>query len=580
MTGLKQYFPFLARYRKQFIVGPIFKLMEAVFELIIPIVMASLIDKGVKTGAVGHILRMGGLMLLFAVVGLACAWVCQYSASIASQGFGTALRGHLFSHISRFSFAELDRFGPATLTTRITNDVNQLQLAVAMLIRLAIRAPFLCIGGLISAMLLDFKLSLVLLVTVPVFAVVLALIMTASIKLYQRVQRKLDRLVLITGENLSGVRVIRAFARVPGENERFNDANKDHAGATAAVGALSSLSTPATTLIMNAGILAILWFGGQRVQIGGMTQGETIAFVNYISQILLALIVVANLVVIFTKAIASAQRVSELLAVVPSVRDSARPAPDKSSGGAGLEFRNVSFTYQGGAEPSLRDISFRLGAGQTAGIIGLTGSGKSTLVNLIPRFYDATEGEVLVGGVNVKDLPQQKLRERVGMVPQQTTLFSGTVKSNLRMGCESADDESLHRAAKTAQALPFIESKPQGFDSPVERGGTNLSGGQRQRLAIARALVPSPDLLILDDSTSALDFATEAALRRALREDTAGMTVLIVSQRASSVRHADLILVLEDGRLAASGTHEELIETCQIYRDICNSQADAKEGVR
>lgn len=563
---------YLKAYRKQVIAGPIFKLVEAGFELILPIIMARLIDIGVENRDTGFIFAMGGLMLLLSAAGYVSALVCQYYASIASQGFGTALRDELFAHIGQLSYAELDKFGSSSLCNRITNDVNQLQLAVAMFIRLAIRAPFLCIGAFISAFLIDAKLSLIMVVAIPVFVVVLTWIMVHAVRLYQKVQERLDKLALVVSDNLSGVRIIRAFARGAGENRRFDTANSEHTRAAYVVGKLAALSNPATTLIMNLAVLAILWFGGIRVEAGDMTQGEIIAFISYMSQILLALIVVANLVVLFTKAIASAGRIQEVLSTEPSVQDIAQPcalnAEDTS-----IAFRDVHFSYSSGSEPALEGISFTLKAGQTAGIIGLTGSGKSTLINLIPRFYDVTGGEILIGGVNVRELAQEQLRSSIAIVPQKSVLFSGDVASNLRFGNEFATDEELAQAAKTAQAEEFIEKLPGGYKAHIERGGANLSGGQRQRLAIARALVKHPGILILDDASSALDFATEARLRHALQE-ISGMTVLIVSQRASSVRYANQIIVLDDGKIAAVGTHEELLQSCRIYADICRSQEE------
>lgn len=576
---MRRYAVYLKKYKKQVILGPFFKLLEAIFELIIPLIMARLIDLGIKTGDTFYVLRMNALMLLLAACGLGCALFCQYSASIAAQGFGTELRNDLFRHIGTLSHRELDRFGAASLSTRITNDVNQLQFGVAMLIRLVIRAPFLCIGGLISCMLIDLHISLVLLVTIPVFVGALAVIMRKTIPLYKKLQHKLDAIGSAARENLSGIRVIRAFARVEKEEARFRETSESHTASAVFVGRLSALSNPLTTLIMNIGILAILWFGGLRVSAGRLTQGEIVAIINYMSQILLALIVVANLVVTFTKASASAARVGEVLDTSPSVTDApgARPFP---AGPAEITFDHVSFSYGEKSENALCDITFTAHPGQTVGVIGLTGSGKSTLVNLVPRFYDVTSGSIRINGVDVRDIPQKELRDQIGFVPQKSVLFSGTVLSNLRFKKQDASLSECKNAAHIAQAAEFIEQKPEGYESKIERGGANLSGGQRQRLSIARALVGRPPILILDDSTSALDFATEARLRRALKAELQNTTVLLVSQRSGAVRHADRIVVLDEGRAVGIGTHEELLHSCERYREIYNAQAEKNEAVQ
>lgn len=564
----------LKPYRKQLIIGPLFKLAEALLELTLPVLMAKLIDVGVKENDPDTILRMSGLMLLTAGIGYLCALICQHAASIASQGYGTLLRNRLFAKIASFSHAELDRFPASSLANRVTNDVNQLQLAVAMFIRLALRGPFLCIGGIIAAMLIDVKLALIVVASIPVFAVALFLIITQAVRLYQLVQKKLDALSVVISENLSGVRIIRAFARRQGERNRFDAVNTEHADASYIVSRLASLSNPLTTLIMNAAVLLILRIGGDQIQIGELEQGEVIAFVSYMSQILLALIVITNLVVLFTRALASAKRVSEVLAVTPSLSDSAtvRPFPH---GKASVEFDHVTFSY-GGGDPALENVSFRLEPGQTAGVLGLTGSGKSTLVSLLSRFYDTSGGAVRIGGTDVRSFAQTELRKSIAVVPQKTTLFSGTVAENLRLGGQNATDEELWTAARAAQAAEFLERLDDGLAHRVERGGANLSGGQRQRLSIARALAAKPSLLILDDAASALDYATEARLRQALRDwqQKENLTVFIISQRASSVRHADKILVLDDGRLLAQGTHEELLSSCPLYAEICRSQEE------
>lgn len=571
---------FLKDYRKQVIIGPIFKWMEAVLELIVPLVMAKIIDVGVKNADKGYVFRMGGLLLLIAAVSLGCALVCQYSASIASQGVGTNLRREMFDRINRFSHAELDRFGTHSLITRLTNDVNQLQVAVAMLIRLVVRAPFLAIGAVVMAFTIDVKLSLIFLVVFPLIVGVLYFVMNRSIPFFRVMQKKLDKISLITRENLEGARVIRAFSKQDAELSRFTSASDDLANTSVRVGRLSALLNPLTYVIMNFGIVAILWFGGFRVDSGRLTQGEMIAFVNYMTQILQALIVVANLVVIFTKASASASRINEVLETEPSVSDAVSGEVAPLADEAALEFDRVAFAYAGAEEPSLSGITVKLRPGETLGVIGGTGSGKSTFVSLIPRFYDATSGEVKVFGRDVKEYPLAELRRLVGTVPQKAAVVSGTIRENLRWAKPDATDEELWAALKTAQAESFVEALPQKLETRVEQGGKNFSGGQKQRLTIARALVGKPSILILDDSASALDFATDAALRKALRTETKGMTVIMVSQRASTIRYADQILVLDNGGMAGLGTHEELFENCPVYREICLSQLSAEEAAK
>lgn len=571
---------FLKDYRKQVIIGPIFKWMEAVLELIVPLVMAKIIDVGVKNADKGYVFRMGGLLLLIAAVSLGCALVCQYSASIASQGVGTNLRREMFDRINRFSHAELDRFGTHSLITRLTNDVNQLQVAVAMLIRLVVRAPFLAIGAVVMAFTIDVKLSLIFLVVFPLIVGVLYFVMNRSIPFFRVMQKKLDKISLITRENLEGARVIRAFSKQDAELSRFTSASDDLANTSVRVGRLSALLNPLTYVIMNLGIVAILWFGGFRVDSGRLTQGEIIAFVNYMTQILQALIVVANLVVIFTKASASASRINEVLETEPSVSDAVSGEVAPLADEAALEFDRVAFAYAGAEEPSLSGITVKLRPGETLGVIGGTGSGKSTFVSLIPRFYDATSGEVKVFGRDVKEYPLAELRRLVRTVPQKAAVVSGTIRENLRWAKPDATDEELWAALKTAQAESFVEALPQKLETRVEQGGKNFSGGQKQRLTIARALVGKPSILILDDSASALDFATDAALRKALRTETKGMTVIMVSQRASTIRYADQILVLDDGGVAGLGTHEELFENCPVYREICLSQLSAEEAAK
>ncbi len=568
---------FLGQYKKQVLLGPLFKWVEAVLELIVPLVMASLIDVGVTGRDSGYIFKMGALLLLIAAVSLGCALICQYFASVASQGVGTNLRREMFAKINSLSHAELDRFGTHSLITRITNDVNQLQLAVAMLIRLVVRAPFLAVGAVVMAFTVDVQLSLIFVIAFPLIVLVLYVVMSKSVPFFRVMQKKLDRISLITRENLEGARVIRAFSKQKEELSRFTGASDDLADTAVRVGRLSALLNPLTSIIMNAGVAAILWFGGFQVDAGRLSQGEIVALVNYMNQILLALTVVANLVVIFTKASASAARVNAVLETEPSVADSAaaevRPDPDAPV----LCFENVSFAYAGSEEPSLEGVTLTLRRGETLGVIGGTGAGKSTFVNLIPRFYDATGGNLKICGRDIREYPLAQLRRMISVVPQKAAVVSGTIADNLRWRKENASEEEFWAALRTAQAADFVGALPKQLQSYVEQGGKNFSGGQRQRLTIAPALVGEPEVLILDDSSSALDFATDAALRKALREDTRGMTVVIVSQRASAVRRADRILVLDNGEMAGLGTHEELLQSCPVYKEICLSQMSAEE---
>lgn len=574
---------FLKQFKREVLIGPVFKLTEAVFELIVPLVMAQIIDVGIANGDRGYVLRMGGVMVLLGLVGLGCALICQYCAARASQGFGTVLRSEMFRHINTLSHGEIDQIGTPSLITRITNDVNQLQLAVAMLIRLVVRAPFLVIGATVMALLLDWKLACIFFVAAPLMALVLYLVMSRSIPFYRIIQKKLDRISLITRENLSGVRVIRAFSRQEKEKERFAQASEDQMSTSIAVGRISALLNPLTSAIINLAIAAVIWFGGFRVDAGGMTQGEVIAFVNYLNQILLAMIVVANLVVIFTKAAASATRVDEVLELHPSIVNRVSRPAQEVEGSPEIAFDAVSFAYPDAGAYSLSDISFTVARGQTLGIIGGTGCGKSTLVNLIPRFYEVSQGSIKVDGVDVRDYPMEQLRGKVGIVPQRAVLFSGTLRQNMQWRKQDATDEEIWQALETAQAASFVRKMPDGLDSVILQGGKNLSGGQKQRLTIARALVGEPEILILDDSASALDFATDAALRRAIAKFSAGrgnrMTTIIVSQRANTVRYADQIVVLDDGKAAGIGTYEQLLESCQTYREIYWSQNERQEAV-
>lgn len=569
------------KYRLQMVIGPFFKFVEAVFELFLPLLMAKLIDNGINKGDTAYIYKMGGLMLAMSVIGLISVFICQYSASIASQGFGTELRNALMRKINTFSHKEIDQFGTATLITRATNDINQMQLALAMLIRLVIRAPFLSIGSLIMAIYVSPKLALVFAVLLPLFCLILYFIMTKTIPLYKIVQMKVDRLTQVVSENLSGVRVIRAFARSKKEKQRAEDVSDELAKSYIRVANLSALMTPATSLIMNAGILIILYVGGFQVNTGSLMQGEVLALINYIMQMLLALIIVANLVVIFTKSAASAARINEVLDTDVSVVENESPTYLTAiENQTAIQFENVSFKYAAASANALENIEFNLSKGQILGVTGPTGSGKSTLINLIPRFYDVTAGTLLINGTNVNEFDLQSLRRSIGYVPQNSSLFTGTIAENLRWGKADATEAELQMALEIAQSADFVASLKDGLNSPVFEGGKNFSGGQRQRLTIARALVSQPDILILDDSLSALDYQTDLNLRRALASRLRNTTVVIVSQRISSIQTADQILVLNDGKLANSGTHKQLLAESDIYRQIYDSQSETETDVK
>jgi ATP-binding cassette subfamily B protein len=565
---------YLESYKKECILGPLFKLLEAIFELLLPTIMALMINNGVNRHDGAYVLKAGGLMAGMAACGFLSALVCQYFASRASQGFGTVLRNDLFARISALSISQLDGFGTQSLTNRITNDVNTLQVGVAMLIRLVIRAPFICIGAIIMAMMLNLSLSLVLIASMPVFVAIIWFIARKSSPLYRAYQRKLDSIAIIVRENLSGIRVIRAFAKAEGEKRRFDTANDELTDTALVVGRVSALLNPATTLVVNAGILAILWAGSKMVGQGSLMQGQIIAFVNYIMQLLLALIVVSNLVVVFSKASASAGRVSEILETVPDMPPVTSLSGKARAEAPAIEFEGLGFGYGGGT--ALHGITLRIERGETAGVIGGTGSGKSTLVHLVARFYDATEGEIRIDGVPIRDIPDRELRAKVGIAPQRAVLFTGTIAENLRLGAAGKSDISdaeLVAAARIAQADEFIAKLPAGYRTPVERGGANFSGGQRQRLGVARAIVGKPEILLLDDASSALDYSTDAAMRRSLRMARAGQTTVIVSQRAAAIRDADRIIVLDKGLVVGIGSHEELMNDCRTYRDIIASQA-------
>ncbi|MDF2822068.1 MAG: transporter ATP-binding protein [Clostridiales bacterium] len=573
---------YLSKFNKQLFIGSIFKLIEAVFELIVPLVMAKIIDVGVKNKDIGYVIKMGGVMIALGILGFLCALICQYYAAKASQGFGTIIRNELFRHINKLSHSDIDKFGTPTLITRLTNDVNQLQLAVAMLVRLVTRAPFLAIGALVMAIILDIKLALIFLTVIPIIVLILYFVMSKSVPFYRVIQKKLDRVSLITRENLDGARVIRSLSKEEAELNRFEIASDDVAQTAVKVGKLEALLNPLTFMVLNAGIIAIIWFGGGRVYEGSLSQGKIIAFVNYMTQISLMLVIIANLVVIFTKAAASASRVIEVFETKTSIEEINNNTIQihEDINQPKIEFKNVSFSYEGSEEYSIEGLSIKINKGETIGIIGGTGSGKSTIVNLIPRFYDVSTGEVLIDGINVKDYSFEQIRMQIGVVPQRAVLFTGTILENMRWRDEKATTEEINKALEIAQATEFINKLPEGLNKMINQGGKNLSGGQKQRLTIARALVGNPQILILDDSASALDYATDASLRHAIKDETKGMTVLMVSQRASTVKNADRIIVLEDGKVAGIGTHNELLDTCEVYREICLSQLSSEEVKR
>ena len=585
---------FGGKFRRYMVVGPACKLIEVIFDLLTPLVIAQMIDKGIGSHDVSAVIRCGMVLAAMAVIGISFTLVCQKMAALTSQGMGTDIRGALYEHINKLSYAELDRFGTPSLITRITNDVNQVQLAVALGVRMLIRWPFLAVGSMCAALAIDLKLGIIFLICTPAIGLVFWFVMARCIPYYKQLQAKLDRIALICREGLSGARVVRAFVREGHERERFAQAADDQANTAIAVGKLSSILNPVTFLVMNLGVCAILWMGGIQVNMGELTQGQVMAFVNYMTQTLTSIVYVANLVVVFTKASASASRINEVLNCEPSITDEgnqlvALPESSDLASGAtpvsSLSFDHASFSFGAGAANAVSDVTLELPLGKTLGIIGGTGSGKSTLVSLIPRLYDAGTGSVSVMGSDVRAWPLDQLRHVVATVPQRASLVSGTIRSNLTWRDEAATDEELWAALDMAQASEFVRNKPQGLDAPVEAGGKNFSGGQRQRLTIARALVGSPQVLIMDDSASALDFKTDAALRHAIRERSvrgaaAGglpLTTVIVSQRVSTVRDADMICVLDHGSVAGLGTHDELYATCQLYREICQSQLRREE---
>ena len=582
---LKKLLKYLSAYKKEAVLAPLFKMLEASFELLVPLVMAQIIDTGIKNQDLAYILKMGAVLVLLGVIGLACSLTAQYFAARAAVGFGAGVRRDLFRHINRLSYSEIDAQGTATLITRMTSDVNQVQSGVNLTLRLFLRSPFIVFGAMIMAFTIDVKSALIFAAAIPLLSLVVFGIMLISMPLYKRVQRQLDRVMQITRENLTGARVIRAFNREQDEIASFKEEGGLLIRFQIFVGRISALLNPVTYVIVNLAIVVLIYTGAGQVDSGRIPQGEVVALVNYMSQILVELIKLANLIISITKALACAGRISSVFEMESSIVD---PGEEKGgqvkeenppvSGTSRVSFQNVSFSYQGAKEESLSDISFDAAPGEIIGVIGGTGSGKSTLVNLIPRFYDVTKGQVLVNGTDVRAQSLSKLRGQIGVVPQKAVLFKGTIRDNMRWGKEDASDREIEEALETAQALEVVKSRENGLDAMIFQGGKNLSGGQRQRLTIARALVRKPQILILDDSSSALDFATDARLRKALRERTGDAVVFLVSQRASALRHADQILVLDDGRLAGKGKHEELLETCPVYREICLSQLSGEEA--
>lgn len=570
---MKKLLIYLKAYRKEACLAPIFKMLEAVFELFVPLVIKGIIDYGIAAEDRAYCLRMGLLLLLLAVIGLAMATTAQWFSARAAAGFAAKIKQVLMEHIQKLSYTELDTIGTSTLITRMTSDVNQVQTGTNLVLRLFMRSPFIVFGSMIMAFTIDFKAAMIFVITIPLLSVVVFGIMLSSIPLYKKVQSQLDRVLGITRENLTGVRVIRAFNKEEEEISHFKTENEQFTRLQTFVGKISALMNPLTFVIVNSAILVLVWTGAWRVEGGILTQGAVVALVNYMSQILVELIKLADLIINITKAVACGNRIQKVLEVEPSMENGSKECiEEKSIPANAVDFNNVSLTYAGAGAPSLTDIDLHVKTGQTIGIIGGTGSGKTSVVNLIPRFYDATQGNVLVFGKPVKEQDMESLRSQIAVVPQKAVLFAGTIRENMKWGKEDATDEEIMEALTIAQAAEVVQKKEGGLDAFVEQGGKNLSGGQRQRLTIARALVRKPRILILDDSASALDFATDAALRKAIREMKNAPTVFIVSQRTSSIRFADQILVLDDGKSVGVGTHDELLTTCSVYKEIYDSQ--------
>lgn len=576
---MKKLLIYLKAYRKEACLAPIFKMLEAVFELFVPLVIKGIIDYGIAAEDRAYCLRMGLLLLLLAVIGLAMATTAQWFSAKAAAGFAAKIKQVLMEHIQKLSYTELDTIGTSTLITRMTSDVNQVQTGTNLVLRLFMRSPFIVFGSMIMAFTIDFKAAMIFVITIPLLSVVVFGIMLSSIPLYKKVQSQLDRVLGITRENLTGVRVIRAFNKEEEEISHFKAENEQFTRLQTFVGKISALMNPLTFVIVNSAILVLVWTGAWRVEGGILTQGAVVALVNYMSQILVELIKLADLIINITKAVACGNRIQKVLEVEPSMENGSKECvEEKNTQENAVDFNHVSLTYAGAGAPSLTDIDLHVKTGQTIGIIGGTGSGKTSVVNLIPRFYDATQGNVLVFGKPVKEQDMESLRSQIAIVPQKAVLFAGTIRENMKWGKEDATDEEIMEALTIAKAAEVVQKKEGGLDAFVEQGGKNLSGGQRQRLTIARALVRKPRILILDDSASALDFATDAALRKAIREMKNAPTVFIVSQRTSSIRFADQILVLDDGKSVGVGTHDELLTTCSVYKEIYDSQYKKTDG--
>lgn len=574
---MKLLLKYLQHYKKESVLGPLFKLLEASFELMVPLVMTSIIDKGIGGNDKVHILNMCIVMIALGLVGFICSVTAQFFSAKAAVGFGTELRADLYSHINKLAFADIDKIGTSTLITRITNDVNQVQTMVNMVLRLFLRSPFIVFGAMIMAFTIDVKAAIIFAVAIPLLSIVVFGVMLVTIPMYKKVQGKLDQVTLGVRENLSGARVVRAFNRQQDEIDTFNNKSVELKGLQESVGKISAFLNPVTYVIVNIAIVLIVWVGGKQVFGDILTQGQVIALVNYMSQILVELVKLASLIILITKAFACANRISDVFDTTPSINDGDKVCDDK--GDVAVEFKNVTFGYEKLGEPAIEDISFVARKGETIGIIGGTGSGKSTVVNLIPRFYDVNSGSVLVNGMDVKEFKMETLRDYIGVVPQKAVLFKGSIRNNMLWGKNDATDEDIYTALDIAQATEIVNGKDGKLDFSIDQGGKNLSGGQKQRLTIARALVKKPEILIMDDSASALDFATDAALRKAINEKTSGMTVFIVSQRSTTIKNADKIIVLDDGKMVGYGKHDDLYENCEIYREICLSQL-SKEEVR
>lgn len=576
---MKKVLAYLKGYKKECVFAPLFKMLEALFELFVPLVMAAVIDTGIGTGNKNYVIRMCLLLVTLGIIGLVCSITAQFFAAKAAVGFATGLRHALFSHIQSLSFTEMDAIGTSTLITRMTSDVNQAQNGVNMFLRLFLRSPFIVFGAMVMAFTIDVKAALIFVITIPLLAIVVFGIMKISMPLYKKVQEKLDAVLGITRENLTGARVIRAFNKEEAEIENFRGKNEELTDAQLFVGKISALMNPVTYVIINVATVVLIYTGAVRVDTGYITQGEVVALVNYMSQILVELIKLANLIVTLTKAGACMNRIAGVLEMKSSMGfpSALQTGESNAKDEIAVEFRNVGLTYEGGGAESLSDISFTVKKGQTIGVIGGTGSGKSSLVHLIPRFYDATRGTVLIDGKDVKTYTKEEIRDKVGIVMQKAVLFKGTIRENLKWGKRNASEEEMWEALTVSQSREFVEKKEGKLDAEVEQGGRNLSGGQKQRLTIARALMKKPEILILDDSASALDFATDAALRKAIREMKENPTVFIVTQRASSILYADEIIVLDDGAVAGIGTHEELLENCEVYQEIYYSQFEKEE---